>query len=268
MAEDVPLKVNTPPPGDSAGEGGKEVNTPAPRGSAGKLAALGKLGTALGKIWPSLIILLAIVVLLIFFHGDLGAQSNGRFFLVAIVTCGLIAAAVSAFFPNSGGPTQVKYVIAFNSCCFVYLGLAATVLICAGWATASLLGGACLLVGGFLGLLFGYPQGVAQQNTPVAQGQNPAPQGQNPPVTTNRDKNLVAESAATLGKVIAGFTLAKFDQIITRYWSLCQLIGPALGIAGNSGNVVAGIIMSYFLATGFLSGLLLPSYFMSDFLNQ
>jgi hypothetical protein len=29
-------------------------------------------------------------------------------------------------------------------------------------------------------------------------------------------------------------------------------------------QVLAAVIIAYFLATGFLSGLLLPSYFMSD----
>lgn len=222
--------------------------------------------TTPGKFWIFFVILLAIALLLIIFRGNLAVQSNGRFYLVAIVTCVLIASAVSVFFSDSSSSASslpVKYVIAFNSCCFVYLGLAGTVLVCGGWEAGALLGGTCLLIGGFLGLLFGYPQGVAQQSAPGAQGQNPV-------ATTSREKSLVAESAATLGKVIAGFTLAKFGQITIHYSSLCQTIGPALGIGmpGNTSNVVAGIIMAYFLATGFLSGLLLPSYFMRDFLNQ
>jgi hypothetical protein len=114
------------------------------------------------------------------------------------------------------------------------------------------------MIGGFFGLLFGYPQGVAQQIKTVQAGEA----NQQAP---NRDKTLLADSAATLGKVITGFTLAKLGTVSTEFENLCKTIGPVLGAQDAvAAQVLAGVIVAYFLATGFLSGLLLPSYFMSD----
>jgi hypothetical protein len=54
-----------------------------------------------------------------------------------------------------------------------------------------------------------------------------------------------------------------------QFWNLCHTLGPVLGGVDQSTNyVLASLILAYFLATGFLSGLLLPSYFMSDFLKN
>ena len=78
-------------------------------------------------------------------------------------------------------------------------------------------------------------------------------------------KNLLADSAATLGKVITGFTLAKLDAGYKFFEDLCKGIGPALGSLDTANShILAGVIITYFAATGFLSGLFLPSYFMSD----
>jgi hypothetical protein len=111
-----------------------------------------------------------------------------------------------------------------------------------------------LLVGAFFGLLFGYPQGVAQSAThpPVSQP------GQEVPAVpqTTPQKNLIAESASTLGKVIAGFTLAKSGVLVDHFHHVCSAVAPALG-RPDGGVVLAGAIILYFFATGFFSGLLL-----------
>jgi hypothetical protein len=210
------------------------------------------------RSWIALILIVILVILARVFRNDLATPSVARACIVLILAAGLLYGANRRFFSqlqSSGDPLGVRFVIAFDSVVFVIVGLAATILSCSHWETAVLLAGSCLLIGGFFGLLFGYPQGVAQQAQPLtADPQAPA-----------RDKNLLADSAATLGKVITGFTLAKASQISSYYSSLCHTLGPALGAQEPAAaNVLAGVIVAYFLATGFLSGLLLPPYFMSD----
>jgi hypothetical protein len=219
------------------------------------------MGRFFTRIWPALLLVLVLLLLGVFFHDKLINPSVVRGCVVFIMAAGLLYGANKAFFARNAkkdDPLSVRFVIAFDSVVFITVGLAATVLACSRWEPAFLLAGSSLLIGGFFGLLFGYPQGVAQQNKSVEPGQA------NPPAS-NRDKTLLADSAATLGKVIAGFTLAKLSTVSTQYWNLCKIIGPVLGAQdAPSSHVLAGVIISYFLATGFFSGLLLPSYFMSD----
>lgn len=54
---------------------------------------------------------------------------------------------------------QIPYVIAFDTTLFLLLGMVLAVTASREWATACLCAGACLLGGGFLGLLFGVPYG-------------------------------------------------------------------------------------------------------------
>jgi hypothetical protein len=214
--------------------------------------------TFLRRSWIALILIAVLVVLARVFRNDLATPSVARASIVLILAACLLYGANRRFFSqlqSTGDPIGVRFVIAFDSVVFVIVGLAATILSCGHWETAVLLAGSCLLIGGFFGLLFGYPQGVAQQVRPLTSNAQ----------TPSRDKNLLADSAATLGKVITGFTLAKASQISVHYSNLCQTLGPALGAQElAAANVLAGLIVAYFLATGFLSGLLLPPYFMSD----
>jgi hypothetical protein len=223
----------------------------------------------------------------------------------------------SALAANATGDFwSVPYAIAFDAIVFSVAGLAVAVAAAPQWQTALLLSGTCLLIGAFFGLLFGYPQGVAQSTTtrsataPVLPAENPAAEkgttvengtaaetaatvsdgvtagkataagngsaaatnlpeakiaGNRPAQPAMPQKNLIAESASTLGKVLAGFTLAKADPLIRHFHYLCNIVGPALGLQNSpdAGFVLAGAIILYFFATGFFSGLLLPSYFMS-----
>jgi hypothetical protein len=221
----------------------------------------------------------------------------------------------SALAANATGDFwSVPYAIAFDAIVFSVAGLAVAVAAAPQWQTALLLSGTCLLIGAFFGLLFGYPQGVAQSTTtrsaaPALPPENPAAEkgtavetsttaenaatagdgvtagktttagnggtaatdAQGAKITGNRaaqqampQKNLIAESASTLGKVLAGFTLAKAEPLIRHFHYLCNIVGPALGLQNSpdAGFVLAGAIILYFFATGFFSGLLLPSYFM------
>jgi hypothetical protein len=215
------------------------------------------------QTWPALVLIVVILVVAAVFHNDLAIPSVARACIVFIIGSGLLYGANKTFFPGQADRNDsrsVRFVIAFDSVVFIIVGLSATILVCDHWEIASLLAGACLLIGGFFGLLFGYPQGVAQQATPK-------PGQTNPPIQ-NKEKNLVAESAATLGKVLTGFTLAKVGTVSGHFWNLCHTLGPALGAQdAATSHVLASVILAYFLSTGFLSGILLPSYFMSDFLQ-
>jgi len=223
--------------------------------------------------WTALIVL-ALLILIFVFHHQLGIQPDFETSAVLIAAAVLLYGANKTFFFR--GETKndnIRYVIAFDSVCFVIIGFVATILACSHWQTAVLLAGSCLLIGGFFGLLFGYPQGVAQQTAQAAasqlgvgaSGSPPKASTQQAAQATNHGKTLLADSAATLGKVITGFTLAKLESANRYFEGLCRGVGPALGAADSSNShVLAGVIIAYFLATGFLSGLFLPSYFMSD----
>lgn len=244
---------------------------------------------ALRKYWVvALLTSIAIVVLIIAifsFRNVVPITFDGRTVLVLGVAAALILASTRVFFSGGSNVTSVRYVVAFDAVVFVILGLAATVLACGRWETAVLLAGSSLMIGGFIGLLFGYPQGVAQQAASLSASQPSA----TPPGNANGQaangaadpgqeaapvpkaihaQNLVAESAATLGKVITGFTLAKVGGMSDYFGKLTNLIGPALGSSDTAATapVLAGVIITYFLATGFLCGLFLPPYFMGDVL--
>jgi hypothetical protein len=224
--------------------------------------------------WTALIIVAVLLTLIFVFHRQLGIQLDIETSAVLIAAAVLLyGARKTFFFKGVSKNDNIRYVIAFDSVCFVVIGIAATILSCSHWQTAVLLAGSCLLIGGFFGLLFGYPQGVAQQaaqstasRLDVGAGAVPLSERvQQAAQTTNHGKTLLADSAATLGKVITGFTLAKLDTANKYFEGMCRGVGPALGAAdASNSHVLAGVIIAYFLATGFLSGLFLPSYFMSD----
>lgn len=246
------------------------------------------------------------LLLVAIYHTSLGIGLNLKAALILLTATVIIFLADRRFLNRTLAPGEdgTRYVVAFDAFVFVVAGVIAAVLTCQEWETAILLGGTSLLGGGFFGLLFGYPQGVAEQQDSRSTRPNPSPRaaaappgapdnaaadgGGNtvpagtgspapPPITAagaatvpapvqNRhDKNLVAESAATLGKVIAGFSLAKIGPALKFFDYACSSIGPALGAhRQDTSNIVACLIISYFGATGFLSGLFLPSYFMKD----
>lgn len=246
---------------------------------------------ALRKYWVVALLTILAIAVLIFavfsFRNIVPITLDGRTVLVLGIATVLIFASTRVFFSDGSNVTSVRYVVAFDAVVFVILGSAATVLACGRWETAVLLAGSSLMIGGFVGLLFGYPQGVAQQaaiqstnpsaapgnvNGQAANGAPDPAQGPTPPPPPNTPapahaQNLVAESAATLGKVITGFTLAKVGGMSDYFGKLTNLIGPALGSSdAATAPVLAGVIITYFLATGFLCGLFLPPYFMGDVL--
>ena len=196
------------------------------------------------------------------------------------------------------GKDPVRFAVAMNATIFVVCGLAVTSTAASNWETALLVAGSSLLAGGFIGLLFGVPQkqstqvvqtpamlaqhaALAQQDL-AAQGRaNPEQINPNAPnqaqaqaiaaqisaaqASKSKD-NLVVESAATLGKVLTGFTLAQVGPIYRHFLEISRAISHHLSDGSVPPNaVLAGAILIYFFATGFLSGLFLPNYFMKDY---
>ncbi len=129
-----------------------------------------KLPTA---VWV-LFILVGIALVITFFviyRSELFASGNLRPWIVSILSFAVLASANRAIFapgPGNVDPTFVRYVIAFNSVLFIVIGLAALVITCSNWGTPFFIAGACILTGGFLGLLFGYPSGIAQRTSNAA----------------------------------------------------------------------------------------------------
>ncbi len=228
-----------------------------PASGAGKMGAAAK---AVKYAIPGALVLTVLVVAVVY-RTELGIAKSPRVLLVAALAALILYGANRAIIRTSSGNEDVRYVIAYNCVIFIVVGLAGAILSCTEWTVALLLCGSSMLTGGFFGLLFGYPQGVAQQSG--AQANNlPNQSGGSQPASK---KNLVAESAETLGKVIAGFTLAKAGRVTADFASLCHTVSPALGVQDATvAYVLAGVTIVYFFAVGFFSGLLLPAYFMSD----
>src|SRR6201995_5720840 len=114
--------------------------------------------TFLKRWWPLLILAVILLIVLAIFHRDFAYP---RAWLVFVLGAGVVWGMGEKFFPNGAMPNDpkaVRFVIAFDSVVFIVVGLAAAVLVCSRWEVALLLSGSCLLVGGFFGLLFGYPQ--------------------------------------------------------------------------------------------------------------
>lgn len=256
---------------------------------------------ALRNRWSVALLTAISIVVLVFavfsFRNIVPIIFDGRTVLILGIAAALIFASIKVFFSGGDRVASVRYVVAFDAIVIIILGVAATVLACSRWQTAVLLAGSSLMIGGFVGLLFGYPQGVAQKTaaqtgtaaptTPPAgngagqaangvqdPGQDPGQGAANTAITGPpnapapiRPQNLVAESAATLGKVITGFTLAKVGGMSDFFSKLSNQIGPALGSSDPAtAPVLAGVIIAYFLAAGFLCGLFLPPYFMGEVL--
>src|SRR5579859_617499 len=204
---------------------------------------------------------LGVIGFLVNYHSQLFAKDTLRTWIaVAIALAVLVGANRAVFAPGPGNsdPTFVRYVIAFNAVIFIVVGLGILVIFIRDWGTPFFIAGASLLTGGFFGLLFGYPSGVAQQaSTQTDPTKAGAVQGR------IQNKNLLAESASTLGKLLTGFTLAKAQNVVPWLKGVCTSIDPAFAQSPHQGKLIASGVLAYFFATGFLSGLFLPSYFMS-----
>ena len=126
--------------------------------------------------------------------------------------------------------------------------------------TGVLLAGASMIVGGFIGFLFGIPR---------------AKQGQTPPAgadaATQREylENTNLEQISDwLTKIIVGITLVQFDQIREMVTKIGAQFGPAF-IAGDAdvGSGIAVAVILYFAIIGFLFAYLWTRIFMEGVLR-
>jgi hypothetical protein len=69
----------------------------------------------------------------------------------------------------------------------------------------------------------------------------------------------LVEAAKTVGKVLGGATAFSFKDIYGEFHRFSVSLGQTLG--DSSGNLAGGILV-YFGALGFVCGLLLPRYFL------
>lgn len=228
---------------------------------------------------------------------------NWRLILAAIFgCCGLYGASTSIFSSEdrknkrmlSGNPQLIGKVIAFDVVIFIVVGLVLVVGAAFRWEAACLCAGACLIGGGIVGLLFGMPLGNAQVTTssPILNEAAKTDESNIDPknlVNTNvataapankiagdmmarklkaaqervASQTLLAQTASSLSKLLAGAGLARFHDLLTffRYTSheISQYIDPGMG-----SSTLGGALILYFTLLGFLSGLFLPAYFMKN----
>ena len=180
--------------------------------------------------WPWLVTTVGavmFVILMITYRRDLFTAGAAKTWIVALVAISLLISARQAIYvpdPTKRDPTIVRFTILFNAIIAIIVGVATVIIACGSWEIPLLISLSCLLIGGFFGLLFGYPSGVAQQTANSADG---GPTNNTPKAETPR-KTLLAESASTLGKVITGFTLAKAGTAQTAFHNACVHLAQRL----------------------------------------
>jgi hypothetical protein len=192
---------------------------------------------------------------------------------------------------------EVKYVIAMDVVFFIVAGFGALISSATYWGTACLCAGACLFGGGIIGLLFGLPLGseavknqadqaqaeaskkidAAKLATAVAAADNVQPSAQAVQVvddakaakaradlqaaSSNRH-NLLSDTASSLSKILAGAGLAKYQDLLNLFKSTSVTVTACITGGDGPGSVLGGALILYFGLAGFISGLVLPAYFM------
>ena len=110
------------------------------------------------KQYVTFALIICMLVAIVLFWLSWPTANVSRAALVFVFAGCVLYGANEAVFTESAGnsdPLFVRYVIAYNSVMFIVVGLTALVLLCPMWEIPFLISGACLLVGGFFGLLFG-----------------------------------------------------------------------------------------------------------------
>ncbi|CAN5714516.1 hypothetical protein BH10ACI4_BH10ACI4_35490 [soil metagenome] len=244
---------------------------------------------------PIAVAVLAFVFYLVHHHNALFQDQQIRTLIIGIIGLLMLVAANQAII-RSNRDIEVKFVIAFDVVLFIVLGMVALISAAPYWGMASLCAGTCLFGGGIIGLLFGLPLGSEQiqDKTVIAQSQarrkmdlinlatakavaaNEPQQAPAPHVVQaaqiareqadtqaakNRGRNLLSETASSLGKLLAGASLAKFGDLFDKFKGAALTISRDINPGQNS-LTLGGSLILYFGLIGFISGLLLPAYFM------
>ena|SRR5215472_3996239 len=193
--------------------------------------------------WRRPLISLAVVIAFLVLLGSfpaLGVLQRAAQGLAALsISAVAILAAWISFL--QGGKRSVGGAVAFNSVVFVTLGFCAVIAATPEWPTAIFWAAACLLSGGFIGMLFGVPISAKQAN--------------------GAPRNLVAESADTVSKFITGFGVAKYQEIFAQFKESAGYLSGSLRCCGNQNSSFAGGLILYFSILGFLAGMLLSHFY-------
>jgi hypothetical protein len=244
---------------------------------------------------PIGLILLALILYLVHHHNTFFQDQQVRTITIGVIGIVVLVLANNAIIGGIGN-IEVKYVIAFDTVIFIVLGLIALVSAAPNWGMAALCAGTCLFGGGIIGLLFGLPLGTEQvkdktfqaqadarqqmdsvnlatakaiaSNAPehapspeVVQAAQVARQKADAQVAGSNSRNLLSETADSLGKLLAGASLAKFGDLHAMFKSTAVTISGSIS-PGQTSPTLGGSLILYFGLIGFISGLLLPAYFM------
>jgi len=179
--------------------------------------------------------------------------------------------------PAIKGTVPIANFISYNITVFVVLGFAVTIAAADKWPAACLWAGAAMFSGGVLGILFGLPTAADAVNTQAAQATSEAntaqavaaAQSNTPPptpATPPRTHTLLADTAGFLSKFLAGAGLAQAHNILNFFENLSRSVAGYILTSGvPHAPVAAGGLLLYFGLIGFLSGIILPYFFLKNF---
>jgi hypothetical protein len=159
--------------------------------------------------------------------------------------------------PNEDG--IVKPAIAFNLLVFMVLGFAAIVAATRDWPTAAIWGGGMLLIGGVVGLVFSLPVSVSTM-APA----KPTESGSASPVSPVVSRTVLTQIAGAIVAALSGAILVNLKDLFDLFKAGAHTLAHDLN--GGTVSLSAGLI-SYFLALGFIAGLVLPQYFLQRVLQ-
>ncbi len=188
--------------------------------------------------------------------------------VIAAMIVGILAIAggVHTFFHTQPGvkiEELARSAIAFNAVVFLVIGACGVIVATEQWPIALLWAGAFLLGGGFIGLLFGVPlQAKAQAKSDDKDA---------PKTPQERSRTLLGEAADTFSKFLTGAAAVKYNDIYAEFKKIAHYLATCLQCCkdsdgGYNSSFAAGLIL-YFAAVGFVSGILLPQYYMHDLLD-
>lgn len=135
-------------------------------------------------------------------------------------------------------------------------------------ATGLMIAGASLLIGGFLGFLFGIPR-TLQQERPVALTDNTSePRSENADRSVNYQANTNLEQISDwLTKILVGVGLTQIDKIPAALQQVSQNISVGFGSTSITPVFVLPTIL-FFLICGFLFGYLWTRLFLPGAFRQ
>ena len=140
-------------------------------------------------------------------------------------------------------------------------------------ATGLLISGACLLLGGLVGFLFGIPRTLQESSestskAPKASGglesERPTAGGQ---VQYKANTNL-EQISDWLTKILVGVGLTQLTTLPKKLPELAAYLAPAFGGQAASGDLFAIAMVFYFLSAGFLFGYLWTRLFLAGALAR